>query len=353
MWAAAQLNLTLIEHLLAAGASINTQDDAGQNALHYAASPFADAMFGDVRKCVKLLMDTGASMSTTRNAQHSSDATLRKSALDLVVSSDHAALDPRVFYKWGADIHHTCISSFLDPLPVTEEKFELAQHALLHALSHHVCPAESIEVLCKHAVQPGRKGILDLGGWCMDKALNCALETRATESVISVLLDHGASANNEYNQLPLIAAITSGATAALVSTLLQHGADPNVRQSSEPKLTALEYARKKYRRDLVDLFESKSRQSYHTRRDSVEPAAQKLSGRGSRDSRMFDVNVMNYLPDMNKLEDLAEVDEQDDSDDYHDCMEMPEVHYVNEAQGSRRSSRPWLPGRPQKLVDGR
>ena len=52
--------------------------------------------------------------------------------------------------KWGSDIHRTCISSFLDPMPTDDERSELTQRALLHALPHHMCPAESIVLLRKH-----------------------------------------------------------------------------------------------------------------------------------------------------------------------------------------------------------
>jgi len=359
MWAAAQLNITLVEHLRAAGAPMDTQDDVGRNALHYAALPFADAIFGNVRQCVDLLMVSGTPILTRHTGQQSSNqnATLSKSPLDLVVSADHTALDPRVTRKWGPDIHRRCISSFLDPLKMSERKLSFARDALLHALSHHLCPAESIELLCKNAVRTGPKSIYG-EDWSMDEALNRALETRAGESIISIILDNGASANTEHNQLPLIAALASGASVAVVSMLLQRGADPNVRQSSQPKLTALEYVRKYYRREIIDLFESKSksRQSYLTPRNLIEPAVPKLSGRGSRDSRMYDVNIMDYLFETNKLEDLPELDEQDDSDDsvdYHECMDTPEAHNVNEAQVSRRSSRPWLPAMSRFLGDGR
>ena len=357
MWAAAQLNVTLIEHLVTAGASVDTQDIEGRTVLHYAASPSADAVFKDVKQCVKLLIDSAAPMPTIRVGQH-----FLESVLDLVVSADHVALDPRVSRKWGSDVHRTCISSFLDPLPTDEERAQLAQHALLHALSHQMCPAESIELLCKHARKPGgisrtlvsKDTESNFEQWSMDKALNCALETHASEPIITILLDHGASANNEHNQLPLFAAIASGASAAVVSTLLQHGADPNFRQCSEPNLTAIEYARRKWRSDVIDLFESRPKQSYHTLQCSVEPAAAELSRRGSRDSQRLNLNVMNYVSEMDGLDNLEEVDEPDGSEyDCHDRTDTPEAHNCNEVQVLKRSSRFWLPGMPRFLSDGR
>ena len=52
MWAAASLKLDLIDHLLVAGAKVDAQDDNGWTALHYAASPFHDAMFDNLGVCI-------------------------------------------------------------------------------------------------------------------------------------------------------------------------------------------------------------------------------------------------------------------------------------------------------------
>ena len=343
MWAAAQLNVKLIEHLLAAGASIDTQDGAGQTALHYAASPFAEATFGDVARCVKLLVDSRVSLSSIRIGPWSFSAYFGSSALNLVVSADHAALDPQVSYKWGSDIHRTCISSFLDPLATDEERSQLAQDALLHALSHHMCPAESIELLCKHATKPGGNSLtlgskntaLNLEPWSMDKALYRALEMRATEAVITILLNHGASANTEHNRLPLIEAIDSRASEAVLSTLLQHGADPNLRQCSWPHSSAIEYARRTRRRDVIDLFESRSRQSYHTLQRAVEPAAAEISHPGSRDLHHFDLNFMKYVSEIDGLDDFEEVDEPDGSEyEWYDPADTPDAQFQPTKQKS-------------------
>lgn len=56
MWAAASLNLPLIKHLLKAGAYALIPDQTGRTALHYAATPFADATFSKVGACVELIL---------------------------------------------------------------------------------------------------------------------------------------------------------------------------------------------------------------------------------------------------------------------------------------------------------
>lgn len=352
MWAAASLNFPLLKHLLEAGAHALTPDRAGRTALHYAATPFEDATFKDVGACVELLLADSASFPTAPSIQIGLEPAPQISLmppLNLVVRANHKALDPRVSYKWGSDIHRTCISSFLDPLPTDEERSRLAQGALLHALSHHLCPAESIELLCKHATKPrdmsltfgSMNTVLNLEPWSMDKTLNCALGARATEPVITMLLNHGASANTEHNQLPLIAAIASRASEAVLSTLLQHGADPNLRQCSKPNLTAIEYARRTRRRDVVNLFESRSRQSYHTLQRSVEPAAAELSHPDHRDFHYLDLNFMKYVSGMDELDDLEEVDKPDGSEhDCHDRTDTPEATIPT-------STRFWIPRIPR------
>lgn len=90
MWAAASLNIRLIDHLLNAGASVQEQDSTGKTALHYTASTFQDATFSDMDECVKRLMRNGVPISTSTEKV--------ETLLQLLVGPEHAALDPRLSY---------------------------------------------------------------------------------------------------------------------------------------------------------------------------------------------------------------------------------------------------------------
>jgi ankyrin repeat protein len=257
MWAAASLNLPLLTHLLKAGASANTTDELGQTALHYAATPLLEATFKDIRECVRLLLADQALTSTkpsTRIAQNPPPTRSIRSPLELVVGKDHAALDPRTSFKWGRDIHQTCISSFLDPLATDNERSELARTALLHALSHSMCPTDSIKLLCKHAVGPNDNfdSLVESGG--MDEALYHALGNSAAQPIILILLDHGANPNAETIRLPLNMAMASRASEGVVTALLQRGADPNLRPKSGQPVTPYECAKNYGRQDVINLF---------------------------------------------------------------------------------------------------
>jgi ankyrin repeat protein len=88
MWAAASLNLRLIDYLLNAGVSVHEYDSDGRTALHYAASPFEDAVFSDIDECLQRLRRNGALISTsTKNVE---------TLLKLAVGPEHPALDPRI-----------------------------------------------------------------------------------------------------------------------------------------------------------------------------------------------------------------------------------------------------------------
>jgi ankyrin repeat protein len=345
MWAAASLNLPLIIHLLEAGASAKTTDELGQTALHYAAAPFFDATFENVEECVRLLLVDQASPSSQPSIRIAHDppppTRFIKSPLDLVVSSDHAALDPRTSYKWGLDIHRTCISSFLDPLATNSERSDLAQRALPHALSHNMCPIDSIKLLFEHAVGSGGNICSRTESGGIDKALCHALEISAAEPIIIMLLDHGANPNAAYHVSPLHLAISSKASEAVVIALLQHGADPDFR-SGPQILTPNERAKQSNRQDLIDLFarhKTTSKLPDLTRNHPAAPRAGEVST-----CRIQDPQSLGSLAVLDLLDDLDEVDELDELDDLD--MDTLGYQFTNDSGDSVGPSRQWLLGIP-------
>ena len=345
MWAAASLNLPLIGHLLEAGASARTMDESGQAAVHYAAAPSLDATFKDVKECLRLLLADQASVSTEQRIQIAQKAPpMRrpiKTPLQLVVTSDHAALDPRTSFKCGADVHRTCISAFLDPLPSKYERGHLAQEALLHALSNRTCPSDSIKLLCEYAIEPGHDMDPQLKSYHMDEALNYAVTYSAPEPDMLVLLGHGANPNAELIELPLITAIDSQNSEA-VAVLLKHGADPNYRPKSGPPMTPLERAKRYNRHDLVDMLirhDTIPRLSALTPNHSAGPTTAEASLRRIQSSRS--PALFTVLGDLN---DVEKVDELDDLGE--DITSELETQSTNNPRDSVGPSRPWFPGIP-------
>jgi ankyrin repeat protein len=347
MWAAASLNLPLIDHLLIAGASANAVDEGGQTALHYAALPFADAAFNNVKECVRLLLADQASsgVSSIQIVQKQQPTKSIKSPLDLVVSAEHSALDPRTSYKWGDDIHRTCISSFLDPLPTDNERSKLALEALLHAVKNPMCPIESIKLLCKHAAKStcGLDPVLTFIG--MNKALYQALQWSAAEPVVSTLLDHGALPNAQQFKLPLNTAIASNASNTVVEALLQHGANPDLRQQHGQPLTPREYAKTKKRNDLIYWFALE-----HPIDKMPDPIPSHPAGPSTTDAQSCDLQEFrspSSLTVPGVLNDLDEVDELDDLDDLDDLdMDKLKTQSTNNSRDSVGPSRQWFPGMP-------
>ena len=353
MWAAASLNLGLIHHLLEVGASASDADEGGKTALHYAAAPFEDAAFDNVRECVRLLLANQASSAVStirimqkqsitepiRIMQEQSSTEPIKSPLDLVVSAEHAALDPRTSHHWGSDIHKTYISSFLDPLPTEDQKAKLAREALPHALSHNTCPADSIELLCKHAVKSCRDPDSLSIPQCMDESLHNALQSSAAESVISILLDHGADPNALVPHRQLRTAIHWMASPAVVKMLLAYGADPYVEfdVSGGLRMTSLEYAKKKERPDLIQLFQTE----HLPKLTPTHPApimATESSNRAPWGSRL------QHMPTATKaLNEALELDEADELDDLSDFpTEGLTTQSTNTPKDSVGPSRLWL-----------
>jgi ankyrin repeat protein len=349
MWAAATLNLSLIKHLLEAGASALTQDQKGRNAVHYAAAAFADATFRDVRECVKLLLAADQALLPTLLCIQAGHRPLPPGApispLNLVVRENHAALDPRTCYIWGHDIHQTFISSFLDPLPTEELKARLARVALPDALSHDMCPAASIELLCKHAV--GTCHDLDplLTSRCMNVSLRNALSISAAEPVISILLDHGADPNAAVPERPLITAMTQKASAVIVTKLLDHGADPYIDSRGDSRMSPHEYARRTNRQDLILLFEQKACKLSPPKLTPTDSAhltttdSPKIVPRESQSQGMPTTTKV-----LNKVDELDELDELDDLDE-DPGHELGFCEYpMHTAQDSGGSGRLWFSG---------
>lgn len=341
MWAAASLNLPLISHLLGIGASANAMDEFGRTALHYAAEPLLEATFKDIEECVRLLLVAQVSSPSIQIPPVRSVL----SPLELVIGEDHAALDPRTSFKWGLDIHRTCISSFLDPLETDEERSELAQTALLHALSHNMCPADSIKLLCKHAVRSGQNVDLRSESDVMDHALYLALMNSAAEPIILILLDHGASPNAESYMLPLIMAMNPNFHAkvseAVVIALLQHDANPHLRPRGRkgPPMTPHEYAKHWNLQDMIDIFTNHATILKLTDPASIrsaEPVAKVSSRESPRGSRSLDVSTgSDGADEPNELNDL-------DDDLMYEVDDRPR----DEPRGCVDKSRPWFLGIP-------
>lgn len=250
MWAAAGLNLRLIEHLLEGGGQVLRQDTIGRSALHYAALPLDHATFEDVGECFQRLLH-GRSLSVT-----TADTLLR-----LTVSAEHPALDPRTLHKWGSDIHSRCVGAILNHITSALSRCLLSRKALLELVSKTLCPSDSVELLCNNASQPDEDSecALQMENNFLDTALARALRCSAAEAVIAVLLEHGADPNLEPQDMkrvhtvsPLMTAIRADAPKAIVAILLRYGAEPNMVRGG--LLTPYELAEKKGRQDLIALF---------------------------------------------------------------------------------------------------
>jgi hypothetical protein len=305
-----------------------------------------EATFKDVKKCVQLLMAGQASASnkpSTQIAQKPPPSSFIKLPLGLVVGKDHAALDPRTSFRWGQDIHRTCVSSFLDPL-ATDERSELAQMALQLAISHNMCPPDSIQLLCEHSVGQSEDLDSQTESCALDMALYDALRVSAAEAIILILLDHGANPNAERYTLPLITAINSKASEAVLTALLQRGADPNLRY---PKfgLTPHEWAKKDDRQDVVALF---------TRHDTVSKLSDlkpsRSTGPGDAEASLHR-NQSSRSPasltvrsDLTDLTDMDEVNELDDLG--KDILDESIAQSLNDPKDSVGSSRLWFSGIP-------
>jgi hypothetical protein len=144
MWAAAKPKVDLFDHLISVGASVNERDGVGRTALHYAVSPFEDAKFNDMGRCLRRLIEGGASMSMPTKEY--------ETLLQLVVSPDHAALDPRVSRAYSADfhadVHPDCIKSVMESVESEYKQRRTSGLALRYALLHGDRPLSSIKVLC-------------------------------------------------------------------------------------------------------------------------------------------------------------------------------------------------------------
>ena len=187
MWAAAKLKFDLIDHLIIAGALVNERDGVGRTALHYAVSPFEDATFSDVGRCVKRLIEGGASISMPIQEY--------ETLLQLVMSPDHAALDPRL-RTWGVDIHADCIKSVMENIDSEYKQRRTSGLALRYALLHGDCPLRSIKVLCSYGAArdtiEGPDGFL-ASVYVMQMApLQIAIRQQASDAVLSTLMEYGA-----------------------------------------------------------------------------------------------------------------------------------------------------------------
>lgn len=254
MWAAASLKLDLIEYLLEAGAVVNAKDKRGRTALHYAASPFDNALFKDIKMCVQRLVEAGA-VVTEIDCDTTTQAP--ETPLRLTADPSHAALDPRNCSKWGVDIHSRCLASILDHMTSGSEKRKASREALLSIASYNVCPADSVDLLCKNILPPLGDAVKSAKARrCFTLAMHRGLKAHAADALISTLLSHGADPNDGSQRLPLISAIHTEASHAVVLSLLHYGADPNKadRTESHTTITPYEVAISLKKQDLIALF---------------------------------------------------------------------------------------------------
>jgi ankyrin repeat protein len=229
MWAAASLKFDLIDHLLVAGANVDAQDDSGWSALHYAATPFTDAMFDNLGVCIQRLVKSGANLGILDK--------VGQTPLMLAIDRYHITLDPRLTRKWGSDLRATFVKTFLDVGGIVEMEETTAYSVLLHAIRYG-CRPETIALICTNGAA---SRLASTGGLL---ALQLALGGLSDEAYIPILLQHGADPNarplqgipepvfhNELEQAmvlsPLSMAICHGASDAVITVLLKHGANPD------------------------------------------------------------------------------------------------------------------------------
>jgi ankyrin repeat protein len=258
MWGAASLNLPLIEHLLEAGEQTDTRDRLGLTALHYAALPLEHATFEDVGKCfARLLQGSTISLQTA------------EILLRMMFSIKNMALDPRTSYKWGLGIHSRCVASILDYMASAHERQTASSMALIEVVSYDICPAESIELLCKNAtILDADASQLARARKCFTAALHRAVNGFASNAIILTLLYHGADPNDcsDSRRLPLTSAVLGLVNREIVPVLLDHGADPYTIEQKEPWMGETPYsiATKRKEQDLIELFTRASSEQAQT-----------------------------------------------------------------------------------------
>jgi ankyrin repeat protein len=205
MWAAGSLNLDLINYLLDSSASVDREDSSGNTSLHYTASPFEGATFGDVGECVRRLVES-ASHRTVYNSLW--DGSAYKAPLLLAKDKEHAALDPRVQHTWGSDIHDRCVAAFVDNMTSVSHRSAVSHEASFRALSHGVLDLDTFErlyepdaALCEtdqdtetHTITAPKKA---RPCYHEHNALHEAQENRAPAPIVAISLKHACGLNGQ------------------------------------------------------------------------------------------------------------------------------------------------------------
>lgn len=248
MWGASTLKLDLISHLLELGALADKRDNLGRNALHYAASPFQDVDLSVASKCIQRLIQGGTD-TCGRDQQG-------KTPLMLAVSHGHPALDPRIYWGQGSNLHSKCIEAFLDDGASVNDADDMGWTALMHAISFTNCQPDTVELLCKGGASLEER---NSSGFT---ALHLSLVNNVPENVVSVLLHHGADPNSETDlrdrqygldsMRPLDIALWRQASEGIIRLLLSHGADPDLMNGENTTPRAV--ARGSRRKGIIDLF---------------------------------------------------------------------------------------------------
>lgn len=166
MWAGRHLEPSLIGYLLEAGASPDTQDAAGNTAVHHILQVSEEARINESCGCLEQLLKAGA-------------------RLDIRAPDGYTAL-------------MQAVTSFLAPSCSRIVKLLLENDASVDAV--------------------------DANGWSV---LHLALQFEAHADVIQCLLEHGAdptARNGERGLSPLVMAVQRGAPASIILALLKHGA---------------------------------------------------------------------------------------------------------------------------------
>lgn len=257
MWAASLLDLSLIDHLLKAGADAAKKDKFGRTALHFAVRPHLHAKFDDAKECIRRLAVCGFAHTGVDMKDLSANEMLCETPLMLAVESPHPTVDPRVSRVWGPDLQETFVAQLLSSGSNVNGKDREGKTALMTAVSsgYRFCEPKIVKLLCEAGAATNE---VNTFGWT---ALHLAIRGFGPLDVISVLLNHGADpnvlthlANGTFVPSPLYEAVDYGVPIDILQALLSYGADPNIENGTEG--TAMALAQRKHRLDYVRLFET-------------------------------------------------------------------------------------------------
>lgn len=207
MWAAASLKLNLVNYLLKHGAHVRARDSSHKTALFYAAFPSDDAAFNEMVESVQRLTYSGL------------DVNEASGLLSLLVSPIHPTLDPRITRPHGEDLQAKCISVILEATSGSRQ--DASYSALCVVLEGgRTYPLHTVEAIRQH------------GGWgSQNHEVLCQMlqDRQPTEAVVEALLGNDTHLNAPFRgQTALSLAVERKASESIVRLLLNHKADPDL-----------------------------------------------------------------------------------------------------------------------------